>query len=422
MGDLGLTKGHEGAIPQTISEERDGLVAGLVSLDANVLLSFYRFSPSARFALTTVFEALGDRVFVSHQAAREFWRNRLAAIDARNSATEQLGTALTKAENQIREAIRVWAKQTAVEDATEHQMNRDLRAAFEACSTTADEMTNEPATFAYNIEQDSVTQALLPLLTDRVGPPLSPGEHAAALTEAQRRLDAGLPPGFRDKDKENTGSSDGASGDYLVWLQSMNEAKARSLPLVLVTGDEKEDWWWKHRGHLLGPRSELVEECQKNCGCSLIMLRPHQLIKHADVLQVAVSDEALSDVERGTTSDDPVWSDRAVQLLLTRLEHEGREQEMVIRYAAQHGGSIERDALYKVCDYQPDRMLRGFTRPSARITADLIAEGHLDDGVTAMLTPVYEGGVQALRFEIPQEVVTILVSPGETAEERVSTS
>ena len=109
MPDRGLTTGHEGAIPQTRDEAREGLTRGLVSLDANELLSFYRFSPGARQALISVLEALGDRVFVTHQAAREFWRNRLAAIDARNTATEQLGSALSRAENQVQDAVRVWA-------------------------------------------------------------------------------------------------------------------------------------------------------------------------------------------------------------------------------------------------------------------------------------------------------------------------
>lgn len=417
MPDRGLTTGHEGAIPQTRDEAREGLTRGLVSLDANVLLSFYRFSPGARQALISVLEALGDRVFVTHQAAREFWRNRLAAIDARNTATEQLGSALSRAENQVQDAVRVWAKQTAADAAVEQQMLRSVRQAFETCSTTADGVTNESSTFAYDAGQDSVTLALQPLLAARVGNPLPPEQHEDAVAEAARRTQLGLPPGFRDAKKEDAGGADGASGDYLVWLQSMVEAEARGLPLVLVTGDEKEDWWWKHRGQLLGPRSELAEEFHERCGAALVMLRPLQLIEHADVLAVTVSEEARSEVERSTISDTPTWTEQAVEELLARLRYEGREQEAVIRRAAQNGGSIDRDSLYALCGYGADRMLRGFTRPTARITADLAAEGYIDDGVAPMLTPVYEGGVQALRFEIPPEVVTILSSMGMAREE-----
>lgn len=407
---LDLASGHEGSIPQTREEIRTALAAGLVSLDANVLLSFYRFSTTARVGLINVLEALGDRVFVTHQAAREFWRNRLAAIDARTSATEQFGSSIDKAANQVRDAVRVWAKQTAAEAAVEQEMLSAISSAFDDCRSTAEEATSESISFSYDAAADAVTCALLPLLKERVGPPLGDAEYDAARAEASRRATEGYPPGFRDVGKDSTAGPDGSTGDYLVWLQSMLEAERRGLPLVLVTGDEKDDWWWKHRNQLLGPRAELVKELKDRCGLHLVMVRPAQLIEHADVLSVAVTDDVRTDVERGTTNSEgaPEWSVEAVNELLRRLEAEGREQAQVIRFAAANDGTIDRELLYSICDYPPDRMLRGFTRPTARITKELQVEGMLDEGITPMLTPDYQTGVQALRFLVPDEVVQIL--------------
>ncbi len=389
-----------------VSEIEDGLTSGLVSLDANVLLSFYRFGPAARMALAEVLAALGDRVFVSHQAAREFWRNRLGAIDARNAAAEQLTAAIDKAQNQVQDAVKVWSKHTAADRSTEQQILKEVRESLDRCVAMAEDENSDASTYAYDVTKDSVVQTLLPLLEGRVGEPLQPSDHADAIKEASRRAAEQVPPGFRDAAKETDGAVDGASGDYLVWLQSMLEAKYRGLNLVLVTGDEKDDWWWKHRGQILGPRPELIEEFHKLSGMPLTMLRPSQLIDHAGVLKVSVTEDARSEVERGTT--DAEWSEDAVAELLDRLELEGREQADVIRAAAHGGGSIERDALYAICDFAPDRMLRGFTRPTARITRDLVAEGILNESVTPMLTPIYESGVQAVRFEIPDEVTSIL--------------
>ena len=97
-GARSLDHGFEAHVPQTNEDVADALRNGLWSLDANVLLNFYRYSPTAREALVAVFKAAGDRVWVSHQAAREFWRNRCAAIDQRNEATEQLRSAIDKSE------------------------------------------------------------------------------------------------------------------------------------------------------------------------------------------------------------------------------------------------------------------------------------------------------------------------------------
>jgi len=111
--------------------------------------------------------------------------------------------------------------------------------------------------------------------------------------------------------------------------------------------------------------------------------------------------------------DGSEWTKEAVFELLRRLEIEGWEQAEVIRAAAADGGSVDRDTVYEIGGYADDRMLRGFTRPSARITRDLQAEDLLPEGVTPMLTPQY-AGVRAAGFEIPREVVSILNEESET--------
>ena len=89
---------------------------------------------------------------------------------------------------------------------------------------------------------------------------------------------------------------------------------------------------------------------------------------------------------------------------------------MVIRVAAAKGGRIDREDVYELCGYDDDRMLRGFTRPAARITRDLQAEGLVSHGVEPALTSIYIG-VKAAAFRIPVEMVTILEDGGEPAAE-----
>lgn len=408
-GNGGLDSGFESQIPQTTAEIRDAIATGLLSLDANVLLSFYRFSPTAQKALVEVLEALGDRLWVSHQAVREFWRNRCAAIDGRSQAVEAVQQKLEESERNLLQAVDSWAKQTAVPIEIKNSVKETLKSGLADAAAVIEEEAKGSAPVTYAAETDAVVATLRPLLDARVGPPLAPDAHEAALDEARRRVDKQIPPGYKDAAKEGVGGADGAAGDYLVWHQSILEATARGMPLVIVTGDEKEDWWWRHRNTFMGPRSELVEEFATRSEKGVVLLRPAQLIEHADAVQVTVSREAVSEVERGTADPDPArWTAAAVRELLRRLDDEGREQADVIRFASVHGGYISREQIYEVAGYDEDRMLRGFTRPAARITRDLQAEGLLDDGVESILTPHYEGGVTALRFEIPADVVDIL--------------
>ena len=184
------------------------------------------------------------------------------------------------------------------------------------------------------------------------------------LIEAKRRIDAQIPPGYRDAAKKGVGGgADGGAGDYLVWHQSVVEATRRDLPLG-ATGDEKEDWWWAlARPH--GPSGGFRRGGPAQKSPCFYFNSGGWLFEHADALQVIVSQEAVAEVEHGTVDPTPaVWSSGAVRELLRRFDGEGREQADVIREAAAGGGRISREKIYEIAGYSEDRMLRGITRRS----------------------------------------------------------
>lgn len=404
-----LDEGFAEHIPHTGADIAEALRTSLLSLDANVLLNFYRYSPTARDALVALLRAAGNRVWVSHQAALEFWRNRCAVIDRRNAATEQVGTAMDRSERSLNEAVDLWAKQTAVDEAVKTTVKEAIADGLRRARETVDGQLAGAGSISYSPESDAVLDVLRDLLAASVGPALPSADHADAVQEAQRRVELRIPPGYRDADKAQSELPEGAGGDYLVWRQSMIEADRRDLPLAIVTGDEKEDWWWRHRSTLMGPRPELVREFAQRSAHRLYLLRPLQLIENAGALNVTVSPEAATDVARAESrSRSAEWTPVAVHELLRRLDHEGREQADVIRFAAEHGGIATREEIYQIAGFAEERMLRGFTRPSARITRALQESGILDGDVEPVLTPHYDGGVTAVRFEIPLDVVEIL--------------
>jgi hypothetical protein len=83
------------------------------------------------------------------------------------------------------------------------------------------------------------------------------------------------------------------------------ESSARGIDVLLVTGDEKEDWWWRHRSEFLGPRTELVDELQAVCGKQLYMMRPIDLLRRASALDLVIRKESVDDVERVSRESQP---------------------------------------------------------------------------------------------------------------------
>src|SRR2546423_1659643 len=64
------------------------------SFDANMLLNIYRYSQLTRGLFCAILEKLNTRIWISHQAALEYHRNRLGVISEQNSAYQELGKLL----------------------------------------------------------------------------------------------------------------------------------------------------------------------------------------------------------------------------------------------------------------------------------------------------------------------------------------
>jgi PIN like domain len=409
---VGLFDGFEGYRILTDADVERALTTALVAVDANVLLNLYRYNAQTTDDLLAIFTKLGDRLAVPHQAVREFHRNRLAAIGNPEGAALDLRSALEKNLRSTNDALARWAKQVALDDAELVRLQAIVGEAFDTVRDAAGEADPDRVRADTPATQDRVLSRLAVMLDERVLPRPPDEVWTQLVSEGQRRVDQQVPPGYLDAEKADT-NIEGGTGDFLVYRQACEEAVRRQLDLVIVTAEEKEDWWWRYRSVAIGPRPEMVEEFfALSGGRRLFLLTPRDLLQRSTVLDVQVSPDSLEDAARARSELDAVdaWTAEAVEELLRRLDAEGQVQADVIRTAAEMGGTIDRDTVYNVCGYDDSRMLRGFTRPAARITADLQREGIVGDRVTPMLVPLYPDDVRAAAFRIPAEVVGILRS------------
>lgn len=101
------------------------------------------------------------------------------------------------------------------------------------------------------------------------------------------------------------------------------------------------------------------------------------------------------------------WTMEAAIELIGRLDAEGAIQAKLIRQAVSNGGLISRDEIYTLAGFGPWRTLRGLSRPSSRIRADLVYEGLLAEQAGEPFNPVGAGG-QAAAFEVDPEIVRLL--------------
>jgi hypothetical protein len=278
------------------SEQLDiALREAVVVIDANVLLDLYRYRPQTSQDLIKTLKGLGDRLVVPHQALREFWRRQLRSQDSPRGATKTATDALAKSGRSIHDTLAAWAKAVGVNDGEladlKYQVDDFLDTIKRKLQDALQDPDAEPG-------RDPILEQLEELLMGRVTPPLSQEEWNECIAEATRRIEAQEPPGYLDANKQETNLPEGGAGDYLVWYQATRYAKEKEQDLLIVTRDQKEDWWWRRQADLIGPRHELAREFHEFTGRRLFLMRPADLLSRASVLEVEVDKASPSDAGR----------------------------------------------------------------------------------------------------------------------------
>lgn len=405
----GLYDGFEHYRVLTSRQIGEALQSGMLVVDTNVLLNLYRYNEKTVDDLVNVVSAANDRLFVPHQVVREFWRNRQSVIAGLGSAAKDANLALSKNSTSTRDAVSRWAKSVAIADGERDGLLEKIEILFQSLKNRVGDAPARVLTHTPT-ERDPLLARLEQIFAGRVGDQLSDEEWAAAVAEGERRVDGSIPPGYMDAEKLESDLPEGASGDFLVWHEVLRAGSTRQVDCVLVTADTKEDWWNRgERGAPIGPRPELVKEYFSETGHRFFILEPADLVKHSAALGVGTSPESVQDIER--VRDEPVdyseWSAEDVTLVLRELERRGHIQAAVIREAINSGGRISRARVYELDGRDETSMLRGFTRPVSRITAELQDNAELPMDIPPLLDAVYETGVKSSHFAVPRGVVDL---------------
>src|SRR6185437_2197396 len=121
-----------------------------------------------------------------------------------------------------------------------------------------DELTHEHViTVAQAMSDDPVRRRLDVLYCGRSGQKPSAKIQEDRVKEGMRRIQARIPPGYKDSGKDG---DERKVGDYLIWTQILDHAKISDKSIIFVTKDSKEDWFERFAGQTIGPRVELVAE------------------------------------------------------------------------------------------------------------------------------------------------------------------
>jgi hypothetical protein len=306
------------------AEADAALREAVVAVDASVLLDLYRFRPQTSRDLIETLRSLGDRLVVPHQALREFWRRRQRAQDSPAAATKVATDALDKSSRSICDALSTWARAVGADD---EEVSDVIARVKVFLGGLKDELRNVLPDPSAEGGGDPILEQLEEILAGRVTSSLPPEEWDECVAEANRRIEAEEPPGYMDAEKQDGDLPEGGAGDFLVWYEATRYAKGQDRDLLIVTRDQKQDWWWRQQTDFIGPRPELALEYHQLTGRRLFLMRPADLLARASVLNVQVDQASSADAVRVALIEDEVtdtpvesktWTNSDDDLLLAR--------------------------------------------------------------------------------------------------------
>ncbi|TPL96938.1 hypothetical protein FJ960_25030 [Mesorhizobium sp. B2-3-11] len=252
---------------------------GLLVPDTNVLLHLFRFMPARRAEVLAAFKSFGDRLWLPHQAGAEFQADWRDADSTNRAAYQKLKDELLKKRNEVEGAIGAFSRF----DPWPQGSSMDEIGKFFERLTVEVEVAVRQLPDALSVFKD-VTN----IFDGKVGN--QPADIEQRRKEALRRFEAKIPPGYKDK---------GRPGDYLIWAEMKDKAKAAQLPVIFVTDDNKEDWWARHDGKTFGPRPELRHEFFDTTGQFFHVYSPSRFLAFvSSENEELVSKETVKEMER----------------------------------------------------------------------------------------------------------------------------
>lgn len=245
--------------------------------DTNVFFNLYRYSKKTRDVLIDAMAELKDRIWMPYHVAYEFMRKRPEIIyeSARrysNLEDEVLRPCKEKLRikdddadfNLLQKYVHKWIEQ--------HKSNNLL------VETT----TNDP-----------ILEKILNLFDGKTGVSYTEEELEKIKKEGNERYKKKIPPGFKDANKANSENDNNTYGDFIIWKQIMDYAKANGKNIIFVTHDQKDDWWNILHGKTLGPLECLKKEFSTNTNMQFNMYTMDSFVSRYQTIKDSKVDSSI---------------------------------------------------------------------------------------------------------------------------------
>ena len=260
-----------------------------IVLDANALLNIYSYSKQTRDTAINVLENIKDRLWLPHQFASEYQKNRLFRI---SQETKNIADVKTKIQNLLNNEIKSLRKHPFLAEVQVQQLHKICEALENAEKQHEQLLTDDP-----------FQEKMAEIFNSKVGCSPNESEKNELHNDGKFRYQNRIPPGYCDYNEKNEEAN--TYGDYIGWRQVINHSKDKKVDIILVTDDFKEDWWLKAMGKRVGPRPELINEFNAESEGRTVHIHSVSsfLSKASRIFDIEISEEVIEEARAPDAED-----------------------------------------------------------------------------------------------------------------------
>lgn len=226
---------------------------GVLTVDANVLLDLYRYHESTRNSLLNSLENFNGKLWLSRQAAEEFFRNRTKVIISSEKTFKQATDEVETLRKNFESAVHQLKGNRIIPADVADILLKDVTPIID---NAQNEITKATSSYPNYLKNDPILDKVSRIFNGFIGENFKDDEMGSLKEEAEKRKANKIPPGYLDDDKDG----DRPYGDFFLWTQILKHSKDDNTPMIFVTSERKDDWWEKISGKTTGPRRELLRE------------------------------------------------------------------------------------------------------------------------------------------------------------------
>lgn len=161
------------------------------------------------------------------------------------------------------------------------------------------------------LDNDEVLEKINKLFEGNVGGNYEKQKLEEIKKEGSDRYEKKIPPGFKDKEKPE----DKKYGDLILWKQIIDKAIDTKKPIILISGDVKEDWWLENNGKRLMPLPQLKKELFDKAGVDFHIYTADRFLELYQADTKKIDEKAIKEVRKIRELEEERMMRRRMELI-----------------------------------------------------------------------------------------------------------